>query len=169
MQLPTPGRASSRAVPMAPTRWSPAVAALHIGLQDRLNPFAERMGHPLCKTDWAQFEFAVDRQGEFAVPSDPTLSMTYLHISGRLLLRATEFRCANLFLRSKLGRLGSRFGSLWEVGFGSAPRSALRAISRMSGGGLGPADWPQWARLLLLPATAGTAASDGTSVPLTLN
>ncbi len=29
MQLPTPGRASICAVPMAPTRWSPAVDALH--------------------------------------------------------------------------------------------------------------------------------------------
>ncbi len=46
---------------------------------------------PLCKTDWAQFELAVDSPGEFAVPSDPTLSMTYLHVYGRLLLRATEF------------------------------------------------------------------------------
>ena len=58
MQLPTPGRASSRAVPMAPSRWSPAAAALYIGLQDRLSPLAERMGHSLRITEWAQVEFA---------------------------------------------------------------------------------------------------------------
>jgi hypothetical protein len=36
-------------------------------------------------------------------------------------------------------------------------------------GGLGPADWPQRARLMPLPATARTAASDGQRLrPLSL-
>ncbi len=127
-------------MPLAPTRWSPAVAALHIGLQDRLSPFAERMGHPLRVTDWAQFGFASQwtDKASFAVPSDPTLSMTYFpYFTADSSFGRLSFDMQISFCGVNLVGLAVALGGLFRVSASERTEGHLPHVGGRGGGGGG--------------------------------
>ena len=150
------------------SRWSPAAAALYIGLQGHLGPFAERMSQSSRIADWEQFEVA-SGQSDKASSQCRAIRAFRFNIWG-LYHGATELRYA-----APSPIWGSDFWSAWqspwEVDLGSAPawpRSTLRAISRISAvlGRLSRARAPPEKGPRPVPQHGWRGQAPGTTAPL---